>query len=153
MDALDILNRIADLMHKQVDSQTEKAKSGFTESLGIDKDMYNKVKGLVDQFEDSKDAIEGYKAQIKKCDEQINKFDKSISELQDNLKKAKRQQDKDKIQKKIDEKKSDKQDAEARKKKLKENLNAEELLRNRAERQFKRRTEQNDSSKEEQAKI
>lgn len=140
MDALDILNRIADLMQKQVDSQTEKAKSGFTESLGIDKDMYDKVKGLVDQFEDSKDAIEGYKAQIKKCDEQINKFDKSISELQDNLKKAKRQQDKDKIQKKIDEKRNDKQDAEARRKKLKENLNAEELLRNRAERQFKRRT-------------
>ena len=52
MDALDILNRIADLMQKSVDSQTEKAKSGFTESLGIDKDMYDKVKGLVDQFKD-----------------------------------------------------------------------------------------------------
>lgn len=143
MDALDILNRIADLMQKSVDSQTEKAKSGFTESLGIDKDMYDKVKGLVDQFEDSKDAIESYKAQIKKCDEQINKFDKSISELQDNLKKAKRQQDKDKIQKKIDEKRNDKQDAEARRKKLKDNLNSEELLRNRAERQFKRKTGKN----------
>ena len=143
MDALDILNRIADLMQKQVDSQTEKAKSGFTESLGIDKDMYDKVKGLVDQFEDSEDAIKGYNAQIKKCDEYISKFDKSINELQDNLKKAKKQQDKDKIQKKIDEKKSDKQDAEARKKKLKDNLNSEEQLRNRAERQFKRKTGKN----------
>ena len=143
MDALDILNRIADLMQKQVDSQTEKAKSGFTESLGIDKDMYDKVKGLVDQFEDSEDAIKGYNAQIKKCDEQISKFDKSISELQDNLKKAKRQQDKDKIQKKIDEKKSDRQDAEARKKKIKDNLNAEELLRDRYARQFNRKTGKN----------
>lgn len=143
MDALDILNRIADLMQKSVDSQTEKAKSGFTESLGIDKDMYDKVKGLVDQFEDSEDAIKGYNAQIKKCDEQINKFDKSISELQDNLKKAKRQQDKDKIQKKIDEKRNDKQDAEARRKKLKDNLNSEELLRDRYARQFNRKTGKN----------
>lgn len=143
MDALDILNRIADLMQKQVDSQTEKAKEGFTNSLGIDKDQYESVKRLVEQFEDSDDAIKDYTDQIKDCDKQIRGFDRSLKNLQDKLNKAATQEEKDKIQKRIDKKKNDRQDAETRRKKLKDNLNSEELLRNRAERQFRRKTGKN----------
>lgn len=143
MDALDILNRIADLMQKQVDSQTEKAKEGFTNSLGIDKDQYESVKRLVEQFEDSDDAIKDYTNQIKNCDKQIRGFDRSLKNLQDKLNKAATQEEKDKIQKRIDKKKNDRQDAETRKNKLKDNLNSEELLRSRAERQFRRKTGKN----------
>ena len=140
MDVYDILSRLENITKLLQDNSKEKAKNDFNKSLGIDKEQYESARKLIDSYQDSEESISQYEKQIKQCDDNLKKFDETIKKLTDNLNKAKRPEDRDKIQNVIDNKKSERERTAQRRSRLEESLDRETNMKNRASSKFKRLT-------------
>lgn len=140
MDVYDILSRLENITKLLQDGSKEKAKNNFNKSLGIDKEQYESARKLIDSYQDSKESISQYEKQIKQCDDNLKKFDETIKKLTDNLNKAKKPEDRDKIQNVIDNKKSERERTAQRRSRLEESLDRETNTKNRASSKFKRLT-------------
>lgn len=140
MDVYDILSRLENITKLLQDSSKEKAKNDFNKSLGIDKEQYESVRKLIDSYQDSEESISQYEKQIKQCDDNLKKFDETIKKLTDNLNKAKRPEDRDKIQNVIDSKKSERKRTEQRRSRLEESLDRETNTKNRTSSKFRHLT-------------
>lgn len=140
MDVYDILSRLENITKLLQDGSKEKAKNNFNKSLGIDKEQYESARRLIDSYQDSEESISQYEKQIKQCDDNLKKFDETIKKLTDNLNKAKKPEDRDKIQNVIDNKKSERERTAQRRSRLEESLDRETNTKNRASSKFKRLT-------------
>lgn len=140
MDVYDILSRLENITKLLQDSSKERTKNDFNKSLGIDKEQYESARKLIDSYQDSEESISQYEKQIKQCDDNLKKFDETIKKLTDNLNKAKRPEDRDKIQNVIDNKKSERERTAQRRSRLEDSLDRETNTKNRASSKFKRLT-------------
>lgn len=140
MDVYDILSRLENITKLLQDSSKERTKNDFNKSLGIDKEQYESARKLIDSYQDSEESISQYEKQIKQCDDNLKKFDEAIKKLTDNLNKAKRPEDRDKIQNVIDNKKSERERTAQRRSRLEDSLDRETNTKNRASSKFKRLT-------------
>lgn len=140
MDVYDILSRLENIAKSLQESSKEREKNNFNKSLGIDKEQYESARRLIDSYQDSEESISQYEKQIKQCDDNLKKFDETIKKLTDNLNKAKRPEDRDKIQNIIDNKKSERERTAQRRSHLEESLDRETNTKNRASSKFKRLT-------------
>lgn len=140
MDVYSILSRLENITKSLQESSKERVKNDFNKSLGIDKEQYESARRLIDSYQDSEESISQYEKQIKQCDDNLKKFDETIKKLTDNLNKAKRPEDRDKIQNVIDNKKSERERTAQRRSRLEESLDRETNTKNRASSKFKRLT-------------
>ena len=140
MDVYSILSRLENITKSLQESSKERVKNNFNKSLGIDKEQYESARRLIDSYQDSEESISQYEKQIKKCDDNLKKFDETIKKLTDNLNKAKKSEDRDKINNVIDNKKSERELTAQRRSHLKESLDRETNTKNRANSKFKRLT-------------
>ena len=140
MELNDILSGFENLLNKFQDNQIEKTKDGFNKSLGINKDQYDSVRKLIDSYQDSEESISQYNKQIEQCDDRLKKFDESIKALTDNLNKAKKSEDKKKIQDEINKKNDARSRTEKKKQQLEESLDKESFVKSRIASKFKRVT-------------
>lgn len=140
MDVYDILSRLENITKLLQDSSKERTKNDFNKSLGIDKEQYESARKLIDSYQDSEESISQYEKQIKQCDDNLKKFDETIKKLTDNLNKAKRPEDRDKIQNVIDNKQSERERTAQRRSRLEDSLDWETNTKNRASSKFKRLT-------------
>lgn len=140
MDVYDILSRLENITKSLQESSKERVKNDFNKSLGINKEQYESARKLIDSYQDSEDSISQYEKQIKQCDDNLKKFDETIKKLTDNLNKAKKPEDRDKIQNVIDNKKSERERTAQRRSRLEESLDRETNTKNRASSKFKRLT-------------
>lgn len=140
MDVYDILSRLENITKSLQESSKERVKNDFNKSLGINREQYESARRLIDSYQDSEESISQYEKQIKQCDDNLKKFDETIKKLTDNLNKAKRPEDRDKIQNVIDNKKSERERTAQRRSRLEESLDRETNTKNRANSKFKRLT-------------
>lgn len=140
MDVYDFLSRLENITKSLQESSKERVKNDFNKSLGINKEQYESARKLIDSYQDSEDSISQYEKQIKQCDDNLKKFDETIKKLTDNLNKAKKPEDRDKIQNVIDNKKSERERTAQRRSRLEESLDRETNTKNRASSKFKRLT-------------
>lgn len=140
MDVYDILSRLENITKSLQESSKERVKNDFNKSLGIDREQYESARKLIDSYQDSEESISQYEKQIKQCDDNLKKFDETIKKLTDNLNKAKKPEDRDKIQNVIDNKKSERERTAQRRSRLEESLDRETNTKNRASSKFKRLT-------------
>ena len=140
MDVYDILSRLENITKSLQESSKERVKNDFNKSLGINREQYESARRLIDSYQDSEESISQYEKQIKQCDDNLKKFDETIKKLTDNLNKAKRPEDRDKIQNVIDNKKSERERTAQRRSRLEESLDRETNTKNRASSKFKRLT-------------
>lgn len=140
MDVYDILSRLENITKLLQDNSKERVKNDFNKSLGIDREQYESARRLIDSYQDSEESISQYEKQIKQCDENLKKFDETIKKLTDNLNKAKKPEDRDKIQNVIDNKKSERERTAQRRSRLEESLDKETNTKNRTSSKFKRLT-------------
>ena len=139
-DAINILNKIADLLQNQTNSKIENEKEKFTRTLGVDKEEYNSLKNLLDEYDRSSKIINDFNQQIQDCDKNIKNYDKSIKNYQDKYNNATTQQKKDYYQKKLNDKKNSKKEEENKKKQLNHELDLETKFRLKSQREFRRKT-------------
>ncbi len=137
---MDILSRLENITKLLQDSQSEKIKKDFNNSLGIDKEQYDSVRKLIDSFQDSEESIAQYEEQIKQCNDKLKKFDKSIEALTDNLNKTKKSEERKKVQDEIDKKKEEREHTARKKQRLEDSLEKETFAKNRTSSKFKRVT-------------
>ena len=140
MDVYDILSRLENITKSLQESSKERVKNDFNKSLGIDKEQYENARRLIDSYQDSEESISQYEKQIKQCDDNLKKFDETIKKLTDNLNKAKKPEDRDKIQNVIDNKKSERKRTAQKRSRLEESLDRETITKNKASSKFKRLT-------------
>lgn len=140
MDVYDILSRLENITKSLQESSKERVKNDFNKSLGIDREQYESARRLIDSYQDSEESISQYEKQIKQCDDNLKKFDETIKKLTDNLNKAKKPEDRDKIQNVIDNKKSERERTAQRRSRLEESLDRETNTKNKASSKFKRLT-------------
>ena len=140
MDVYSILSRLENITKSLQESSKERVKNDFNKSLGIDKEQYESARRLIDSYQDSEESISQYEKQIKQCDDNLKKFDETIKKLTDNLNKAKKPEDRDKIQNVIDNKKSERKRTAQRRSRLEESLDRETNTKNKASSKFKRLT-------------
>ena len=140
MDVYDILSRLENITKSLQESSKERVKNDFNKSLGIDREQYESARRLIDSYQDSEESISQYEKQIKQCDDNLKKFDETIKKLTDNLNKAKRPEDRDKIQNVIDNKKTERERTAQRRSRLEQSLDRETNTKNRASSKFKRLT-------------
>lgn len=140
MDVYDILSRLENITKSLQESSKERVKNDFNKSLGIDREQYESARKLIDSYQDSEESISQYEKQIKQCDDNLKKFDETIKKLTDNLNKAKKPEDRDKIQNVIDNKKSERERTAQRRSRLEESLDRETSTKNKASSKFKRLT-------------
>lgn len=140
MDVYDILSRLENITKSLQESSKERVKNDFNKSLGIDREQYESARKLIDSYQDSEESISQYEKQIKQCDDNLKKFDETIKKLTDNLNKAKKPEDRDKIQNVIDNKKSERERTAQRRSRLEESLDRETNTKNKASSKFKRLT-------------
>lgn len=140
MDVYNILSRLENIAKSLQESSKERVTNDFNKSLGIDKEQYESARRLIDSYQDSEESISQYEKQIKQCDDNLKKFDETIKKLTDNLNKARKPEDRDKIQNVIDNKKSERERTAQRRSRLEESLDRETNTKNRASSKFKRLT-------------
>lgn len=140
MDVYDILSRLENITKSLQESSKERVKNDFNKSLGIYREQYERARKLIDSYQDSEESISQYEKQIKQCDDNLKKFDETIKKLTDNLNKAKKPEDRDKIQNVIDNKKSERERTAQRRSRLEESLDRETNTKNKASSKFKRLT-------------
>lgn len=139
-DAINILNTIADLLKNQTNNKIENEKEKFTRTLGVDKEEYNSLKNLLDEYDRSSKIINDFNQQIKDCDKNIKNYDKSIKNYQDKYNNATTQQKKDYYQKKLNDKINSKKEEQNKKKQLNHELDLETKFRLKSQREFRRKT-------------
>lgn len=140
MDVYSILSRLENITKSLQDSSKERIKNDFNKSLGIDKEQYESARKLINSYQDSEESIAQYEKQIKQCEDNLKKFDETIKKLTDNLNKAKKPEDRDKIQNVIDNKKSERERTAQRRSRLEDSLDRKTNTKNRASSKFKRLT-------------
>ncbi len=126
------------------EGKADNAKRDFDKSLGIKEELHDTVNHLIDEYLESEECINQYNHQIENCKNNLDKFDERIKKLTENLTKAKKQEDRDKIQDEIDKKKAERDSTIKQKKRLEESQYKETDAKNRAEKKFRRLTKGKD---------
>ena len=122
------------------EGKADKAKRDFDKSLGIKEELHDTVNHLIDEYRESEECINQYNHQIEDCEKNLVKFDERIKKLTENLAKAKKQEDRDKIQDEINKKKAGRDSTIKKKYRLEESIYKETDEKNRAEKKFRHLT-------------
>ena len=134
---LSILEHISEQLDDK-EGRKETIRDNFDEALEISKEQHDKVSRLIDTYAEQEDTVEQYGRQIGKCDDEIEKLEKSLAKLRENLDKTTNPNDRDKVQKVINEKREERRDAKGRKERLEESRDKEQKAKKRTERELKR---------------
>jgi len=134
---LSILEHISEQLDDK-EGKKESIKNNFDEALGISKEQHDKVSRLIDTYAEQEETVEQYGRQIGKCDDEIEKLEKSLAKLRENLDKTTNPDDRDKVQKVINEKREERRDVKGRKERLEESRDKEQKAKKRTERELKR---------------
>ena len=134
---LSILEHISEQLDDK-EGKKESIKNNFDETLGISKEQHDKVYRLIDTYAEQEETVEQYGRQIGKCDDEIEKLEKSLAKLRENLDKTTNPDDRDKVQKVINEKREERRDVKGRKERLEESRDKEQKAKKRTERELKR---------------
>ena len=134
---LSILEHISEQLDDK-EGKKESIKNNFDEALGISKEQHDKVSRLIDTYREQEETVEQYGRQIGKCDDEIGKLEKSLAKLRENLDKTTNPDDRDKVQKVINEKREERRDFRGKKERLEESRDKEQKAKKRTERELKR---------------
>ncbi len=74
--------------YENKEAKIENIKADFDKSLGINKEEHDKVVSLIEQFEDSEEALQQYDTEIKKTEDSLVSLEEAIKKLKDELSKG-----------------------------------------------------------------